>query len=133
MLHRWRLLAAQVCLARADAWPVNAAPSPASRCVPTAENGDDKSGTADTYWVVHATAHPYPRSTARRLLQLVCPATDDRDHRPVVSAARPARFVPTEHRSVPTACARLFVTGFRLTENSEAGSLFMRPVVVGSR
>ena len=56
----------------------------------------DKSGTADTYRAVRAIARPYPGSTARRLAQLLCPATDDRDHRPVVSVARPARLFPSE-------------------------------------
>ena len=87
--------------ARGGPAPGAAAPVPASHSVPIAGTGGDRSGKADIFRAVHATAPRCPTPRAHHAGRRVCRAMDDHAYRRGVAAAAPAPPLPTVHRSDP--------------------------------
>jgi len=88
--------------AHGGAAPVAATPVPASHSVPIAGTGAGRSGKADIFRAVHATAPRCPTPRAHHAGRRVCRAMDDHAYRAGVAAAAPAPPVPTVHRSDPS-------------------------------
>src|SRR5512142_968945 len=87
--------------AHASAAPVVAAPLPVFRSAPIAGIGGGRSGRADIFRAIHATAPRCPRPRAHRAGRRVCRATDDHACRLGAAAAAPAPPLPTARRSAP--------------------------------
>src|SRR5580693_7849798 len=85
---------------------VAAEPVPASHFVPIAGTCGDRSGKADIFRAVHATAPRCPTPRAHHARRHVCRAMDDHAYRPGVAVAAPAPPLPTVHRSDPMATHR---------------------------
>ena len=100
--HPRTLLPDSACLAPAAARPAVSALLLTFRCAPTAGSGDGRSGTADTFPGVRATAHPCPEPTAHHSAPHACHATDGRDCQHAARHATPTPQEPIVHRLTPS-------------------------------